>query len=59
MPYSESQKRATIKWMSANYDKISFSAPKGFKERLKSYAESKGVPIRKLIIDILEKEMNK
>jgi len=57
MPYSKAQNRATSKWVAANYDKVHFTAPKGFKEKLKAYAESKGIPMRKFIIDTLEKEM--
>ncbi len=57
MAYSEAQGKATTKWVKNNYDKIHFTAPKGFKERLKSAAENSGKTMRKFIIDALKKEM--
>jgi len=57
MPYSEAQNRATEKWVKANYDKITFTAPKGFKERIKKAA--KGRPMRAFILDAIEEKMNK
>ena len=55
--YSESQKKATIKWEKENYDKIQITAPKGFKERIKKAA--KGRPMRAFILDAIEEKISK
>ena len=57
MPYSKSQKRATIKWMDENYDKIYFSAPKGFNDKLTEYCKKIGMSKRAFIIQTLEEKM--
>ena len=57
MPYSKAQKKATMKWEKENYDQIKFTAPKGFKARLKESAERTGKSQRAFIIESLEKEM--
>ena len=55
--YSESQKKATIKWEKANYDKIQITAPKGFKAKLMDAAKKSGKPYRQFITEALEKAM--
>ncbi len=55
MAYSKSQKKATMKWDSAHYDQIKFTAPKGFHDKLKSAALTKGISKRQFIIEALEK----
>ena len=57
MPYSESQKKATTRWESKNYEQIKFTAPKGFKEKLKDASKKSGCSMRKFIIETLKKEM--
>ena len=46
-----------MKWEKENYDQIKFTAPKGFKARLKESAERTGKSQRAFIIESLEKEM--
>lgn len=58
MAYSKSQKKATMKWDSANYDQIKFTVPKGeFKTKLKLAAQMTGISTRQFITDTLEKKM--
>ena len=57
MPYSPSQKKATMKWDAKHYDKIQITAPKGFKARLTEASKQAGKSQRQFIIDALEKEM--
>ena len=57
MAYSKSQRKATEKWETQNYEQIRFTVPKGFKARLKESAERTGKSQRAFIIEALEKEM--
>lgn len=57
MAYSKSQRKATEKWETQNYEQIRFTVPKGFKARLKESAERTGKSQRAFIIESLEKEM--
>ena len=59
MAYSNAQKKATMKWDAENYDQIKFTAHKGFNDKLKQAAELAGKSKRQLIIETLEKEMEK
>ena len=59
MPYSESQRKATSKWESKNYEQIKFTAPKGFKDRLKESAKKTGQSMRGFIISTLEEKMSR
>ena len=57
MAYSKAQGRATAKWDKQNYDKICFTAPKGFNSQLKEFCEENGISIRAFIIKSLEDAM--
>ena len=59
MAYSESQKKATMKWDAKNYDQIKFTAPKGFNARLTEASKQAGKSKRQFIIEALEKEMGR
>lgn len=45
----ESQKRANRKWLAANYEQISFRAPKGTKEEIKEAAAACGMSMAAFI----------
>ena len=55
--YNEARKRANMRWDKANYDKIHFTAPKGFGVKLTEAAKAAGKSKRQYIIDALEREM--
>lgn len=57
--YSEAQNRATQKYIKSNYDSIVVRVPKGKKERYKLLAADQGKSLNKLIVDLLEKEIEK
>ena len=57
MPYSESQKKATMKWEAQNYEQIKFTVQKGVKARLTEASKLAGKSKRQFIIEALEKEM--
>lgn len=58
MAYSEAQKKATLNWESKNYEQIRFTAPQGFKERLKEASKKAGCSMRGYIISTLEEKMS-
>ena len=55
--YNEKAKERTNRYRAANRDKLTFDMPKGDKERYKRYAESKGLSLSKLLISLIEREM--
>ena len=56
--YSESQKKATIKWMANNYDRIHLTVPKGMKQKINDAAKRQGYPsTRAFILDAIEEKM--
>lgn len=57
MAYTKAQAKATQKWEAQNYEQIKFTAPKGFRARLKESAKRAGKSQRAFIIEALEKEM--
>lgn len=57
MAYNEARKRANMRWDKANYDKVQFTAPKGFNARLTEAAKAAGKSKRQFIIEALEREM--
>ena len=40
--YDDNSKKATIKYMKENRDKLTLNLPRGLKEQFKSYAKSQG-----------------
>lgn len=57
MATTEAQKRATIKYMAENLEKIEFRVPKGDKQKIREYAESKGMSLSAYIKGLIEKDM--
>ena len=57
MAYSETQKKATAKYMKNKLDDIKVRVPKGKREVYKAHAERKGKSLNALIIELLEKDM--
>ena len=58
MPYTEAQKRASIKYMAEKTDDIRLRVPKGYKERFKKEAEKRGMSMTRFIIQSVEKSIN-
>lgn len=57
MAYTKAQAKATQKWEAQNYEQVKFTAPKGFRARLKESARRAGKSQRAYIIEALEKGM--
>ena len=55
--YSEAQNKATQKYIKAAYDTITVRVPKGMRDKYNAHAESKGISLSKLIIDMLNKDL--
>ena len=57
--YDEKAKARTIKYMDEKRDKLTLNFPKGTKDRYRAYAESKGISLTALIVELIEADMNK
>ena len=55
--YSEAQNKATQKYIKKAYDEFLVRVPKGSKEVYKAHAESKNTSLNKLIVDLLNKDL--
>ena len=57
--YTDRQNKATQKYIKENLEQISFRVPKGKKEEYKAFAESRGLSLTALIVQLIEREMGK
>ncbi len=57
MPYSDAQKRATIKYKTNNYERLVMDVKKGMKDIYKNQAEKKGMSLAGYIQYLIEKDM--
>lgn len=55
--YTDAQKKASMKYLAQKTDDISLRVPKGYKDKYKAYAKSKGISLTKLIMELIEKDM--
>ena len=59
---SEAKKKANKKWNDANlserYDRIQLVVPKGKKEKIKAFAESKGESLNGFVNRLIDESMN-
>lgn len=57
LAYTEAGKRATMKYMKANYDRIEVKVPKGCKPAIEAHAKSKGESVNGLVNALLRADM--
>ena len=57
MAVSKAQQRAVAKYMKENYDNVQLRMPKGKKEKVKAFAESKGESINGFVNRIIDEVM--
>ena len=57
MAYDEKSKERTMRYMKEKRDKLTLNLPAGDKERYKAHAETKGMSLTALIVDLLERDM--
>lgn len=55
--YSEAQNKATQKYIKNTYDTFTIRVPKGMRDVYKAHAESNGISLNRLVIELLEKNM--
>lgn len=57
--YNEASKKAIMKYMADKREDLKINLPKGKKDKYKAYAASKGISLTKLIVDLIEQDMNR
>lgn len=55
MPYTEAQKRASIKYMNEKTDDIRLRVPKGLKDKYRKEAAARGISMTQFIINAADK----
>ena len=55
--YTQARYRANQKYLKAHYEQIAIRVPKGKREVYNRYAEGRNISLTKLMMDLLEKEM--
>lgn len=55
--YNEKAKERTMRYMKEKRDKLTLNLPLGDKDRYKAHAESKGLSLTALIVELIEKDM--
>ena len=58
MAVSKAQQRAVAKYMKENYDNVQLRMPKGKKDKIKAFAESKGESINGFVNRVIDEAMN-
>ena len=57
--YSQAQNKATQKYIKNNYDSVLIRMPKGKKEQIKAFAESKGESLNGYVNRVIDEDMAK
>lgn len=57
MPYTEAQKRASMKYISEKTDDIRLRVKAGLKDKYKAEAEKRGLSMTQFIVNCVEKEI--
>ena len=57
MPYTEAQKKASLKYMKEKTDDIRLRVPKGLKEKYMKAADQRGVSMTQFVINCVENEL--
>lgn len=57
--YDEKSKNRTMKYIKENRDKLTLNLPLGYKEKYKEHASRKNISLTKLIMDLLEQDIEK
>jgi len=58
-PISEAQKRATMKYMKNNYDRIELKVPKGRKAELQEHAQQQGESLNGFVNRAIDHEVER
>ena len=59
MAVSKAQQKAVNKYMSANYDRINLTMPKGQKDTIKAHAEARGESVNAFVNRAIDETMER
>lgn len=59
MPATKAQQKAVNKYMSANYDRVNLTMPKGMKIAIKAHAEARGESVNAFINRAIKEAMER
>ncbi|MCM1009215.1 MAG: hypothetical protein NC485_15105 [Ruminococcus flavefaciens] len=59
MPYTEAQKKASIKYMTEKTDDIRLRVQKGLKEKYKNEAEKRGMSMTQFIVCAVDEKLKR
>lgn len=59
MAYTKASQKAVDRYIHKNYDTFSIRFPKGERDKIKRYAESKGMNMSEYIKKLIDADMNK
>ncbi len=59
MPVSKAQQKAVSKYMKENYDVYQIRMPKGKKEEIKAFADSKGKSLNKFVNEAIDEKIER
>ncbi len=59
MPVSKAQQKAVNKYMSANYDRVNLTIPKGQKESIRVHAKARGESVNGYIKKAIDERMER
>ena len=59
MPVSKAQQKAVSKYMKENYDVYQIRMPKGKKEEIKAFADSKGKSLNRFVNEAIDEKIER
>lgn len=54
----ENERQAHLRWRAEHYERLYIYTPAGMRDELKALAEKRGVSLRELVIDTLQRELD-
>ena len=57
MSYDERAKERTMRYMKEKRDKLTLDLPRGDKERYRQYAQSRGMSLTRLLVELIEADI--
>ena len=57
MSYDEKAKERTMRYMKEKRDKLTLDLPRGDKERYRQYAQSRGMSLTRLLVELIEADI--
>ncbi|MFR7908285.1 MAG: hypothetical protein ACLU4K_08705 [Oscillospiraceae bacterium] len=57
--YNEKSKERTMRYMKEKREKLTLNFPLGYKDKYKQFADSQGISLTSLIIELIDKEIEK